>query len=80
MVTKDFANIQGRTAAQRREEENAINTQQNQQDVLYGANPQQGGFFKDPTGYGSIGAGARRASLSELFKLTDKYKELGLGY
>jgi hypothetical protein len=80
MVTKDFAGIQGRTAAQRREEENAINTQQNQQDVLYGANPEQGGFFKNPTGYGSIGAGARRASLSELFKLTDKYKELGLGY
>jgi hypothetical protein len=80
MVTKDFAGIQGRTAAQRREEEAGINAQQNQQDVLYGANPNLGGFFKDPTSYGSIGAGARRASLAELFSLTDKYKELGLGY
>jgi hypothetical protein len=80
MVTKDFAAIQGRTAAQRREEENIINSQQNQQDVLYGANPEQGGFFKNPAGYGSIGAGARRASLAELFRLTDKYKDLGLGY
>jgi hypothetical protein len=80
MVTKDFAGIQGRTAAQRREEEAGINAQQNQQEVLYGANPDLGGFFKNPTGYGSVGAGARRASLSELFKLTDKYKDLGLGY
>jgi hypothetical protein len=80
MVTKDFAGIQGRTAAQRREEEAGINAQQNQQDVLYGANKDLGGFFKNPTGYGSIGAGARRASLAELFSLTDKYKELGLGY
>jgi hypothetical protein len=80
MVTKDFAGIQGRTAAQRREEESGINAQQNQQDVLYGANKDLGGFFKNPTGYGSIGAGARRASLAELFSLTDKYKELGLGY
>lgn len=80
MVTKDFAGIQGRTAAQRREEEAGINAQQNQQDVLYGANKDLGGFFRNPTGYGSIGAGARRASLAELFSLTDKYKELGLGY
>jgi hypothetical protein len=80
MVTKDFAAIQGRTAAQRREEQSGINAQQNQQDVLYGANKDLGGFFKNPTGYGSIGAGARRASLAELFSLTDKYKELGLGY
>jgi hypothetical protein len=80
MVTKDFAGIQGRTAAQRREEEAGINAQQNQQDVLYGANKDLGGFFKNPTGYGSVGAGARRASLAELFSLTDKYKELGLGY
>lgn len=80
MVTKDFAAIQGRTAAQRREEEAGINAQQNQQDVLYGANPEQGGFFRNPTGYGSIGAGARRAALAQLFQLTDKYKDLGLGY
>jgi hypothetical protein len=81
MVTKDFSQIQGATAAQKRAEQSAIAAQQNQQDVLYG----DGGadlpsFLKDPTRYGSVGAGARRASLSNLSQLSDQYKTLGLGY
>jgi hypothetical protein len=81
MVTKDFAQIQGNTAAQKRAEEASIARMQNEQDVLYGA----GGtdlqsFLKDPTRYGSIGAGARRASLANLPQLAEKYKNLGLGY
>jgi hypothetical protein len=81
MVTKDFSKIQGATAAQKRAEEASIAAQQNQQDVLYGAGGSDlPSFLKDPTRYGSIGAGARRASLSNLSQLSDQYRQLGLGY
>lgn len=81
MVTKDFSKIQGETAAQQRAQEAGIARQESERDVLYGA----GGadlptFLADPTRYGSVGAGARRASLANLPQLAEQFRNLGLGY
>ncbi len=74
MVTEGFAPIQQATALEKNAAEQAINDLIANKEVLYGAGTtSQESFIKNPTLFGSIGAGARRTALSELLALPDIY-------
>ena len=79
-INEDRSAIQEQFANLSREEQNQIQALINQRDVMYGAGAQSGEtFMSNPNLFGSIGAGARRASLQELQQLPEMYNLLGLG-
>ena len=79
-INRDRSEIQSEFANLSRAEQNQIQALINQRDVLYGAGAQSGeNFLANPTLFGSIGAGARRESLSNLQDLPQLYNLLGLG-
>jgi hypothetical protein len=79
-INEDRSAIQEQFANLSREEQNQIQALINQRDVMYGAGAKDGEtFMRDPNLFGSIGAGARRASLQELQQLPEMYNLLGLG-
>ena len=79
-INRDRSEIQSEFANLSRAEQNQIQALINQRDVLYGAGAQSGEtFLSNPTLFGSIGAGARRESLSNLQDLPQLYNLLGLG-
>jgi hypothetical protein len=79
-VNKDRSEIQSEFGKMTRAEQNQIQSLINQRDVMFGAGAQnKETFLSDPTLFGSIGAGARRESLSNLQDLPQLYNLLGLG-
>jgi hypothetical protein len=79
-VNRDRSEIQSEFANLSRAEQNQLQGLINQRDVMFGAGAQnKETFLTDPTLFGSIGAGARRESLSNLQSLPELYNLLGLG-
>jgi hypothetical protein len=79
-INQDRSEVQDQFANLTREEQNAIQARENQRDVLYGTGAQNAEtFMSNPALFGSIGAGARRDSLSGLQQLPELYNLLGLG-
>lgn len=74
MVRRGFEPVQATTAEAKNAAEQNIAAMQNVQDITYGTGAQdQGSFVSNPAAYGSVGAGARRAALSELQSLPTSY-------
>jgi hypothetical protein len=78
-INQDRSEIQREFGNLTRAEQNQIQALLNQRDVLYGAGATDSeNFMSNPNLFGSIGAGARRASLQELQSLPEMYNLLGL--
>lgn len=74
MVTEGFAPIQQATELERTAAQQSINDLIANREVMFGAGTtDQESFIKNPTLFGSIGAGARRTALSELMALPEAY-------
>ena len=74
MVTEGFAPVQQSTEMQRSAAEQAINELIANKEVMFGAGTtDQESFIKNPTLFGSVGAGARRTALSNLQQLPEAY-------
>ena len=74
MITEGFAPVQQQTQQEKNAAEAAINALIAEKEVLYGVGAtDKETFITDPTKFGSIGAGARRAALSELQQLPEIY-------
>lgn len=79
-INRDRSEIQSQFANLSRAEQNQLQSLINQRDVMFGAGAQnKETFLSNPTLFGSIGAGARRESLSNLQDLPELYNLLGLG-
>ena len=79
-INRDRSEIQSEFAKLSRAEQGGIQALLNERDVMFGAGAQdKETFLSDPTKFGSIGAGARRESLSNLQNLPELYNLLGLG-
>lgn len=79
-INRDRSEIQSEFAKLSRAEQGGIQALLNERDVMFGAGAQdKETFLSDPTKFGSIGAGARRESLSNLQDLPQLYNLLGLG-
>jgi hypothetical protein len=79
-INRDRSGIQSEFANLSRADQNRIQALQNERDVMFGAGAQDSEtFLRNPTLFGSIGAGARRDALSNLQQLPDRYGLLGLG-
>ena len=79
-INRDRSEIQSEFANLSRAEQGQIQALMNERDVMFGAGAQdKETFLSDPTKFGSIGAGARRESLSNLQDLPQLYNLLGLG-
>jgi hypothetical protein len=79
-INRDRSEIQSEFAKLSRAEQGSIQALLNERDVMFGAGAQdKETFLSDPTKFGSIGAGARRESLSNLQNLPELYNLLGLG-
>lgn len=74
MVTEGFAPVQQSTEMQRSAAEQAINDLVANKEVMFGVGTtDQESFIKNPTLFGSVGAGARRTALSNLQQLPEAY-------
>jgi hypothetical protein len=79
-INEDRSAVQNEFAGLTREEQNNIAALESQRDVQFGTGAQSGEtFINNPTLFGSIGAGARRAALANLQSLPELYNLLGLG-
>jgi hypothetical protein len=79
-INRDRSEIQSEFAKLSRAEQGGIQALLNERDVMFGAGAQdKETFLSDPTKFGSIGAGARRESLSNLQDMPELYNLLGLG-
>jgi len=79
-INRDRSEVQSEFAKLSRAEQGGIQALLNERDVMFGAGAQDGEtFLSDPTKFGSIGAGARRESLSNLQDMPQLYNLLGLG-
>jgi hypothetical protein len=79
-INEDRSAVQNEFANLTREEQGNIAALENQRGVQFGEGAKTGEtFLRNPTLFGSIGAGARRAALTNLQSLPELYNLLGLG-
>lgn len=78
-INRDRSKVQGQYAAQSREEQNRIQDLENQRGVQFGEGAQgEESFINNPALFGSVGASARRAALSNLQNLPQLYNLLSV--
>jgi hypothetical protein len=79
-INEDRSAVQSEFANLTNAEKNSIAALENERGVQFGEGAKTGEtFLKNPTLFGSIGAGARRAALTNLQSLPELYNLLGLG-